>query len=283
MQEYLSNLLSGVNFTDAIDILIVAFVIYKVLGFIRESRAEQLVQGLLLLVAATFLSGVLHLYTLNWILKTTMTLGILALVILFQPELRRGLEQMGRSKLVKPYLGQMDKDKAKAVTNEFVEAIDYLSSKKTGALIVIEMETSLLDVCETGTVINADINEEMIKTIFYDGSPLHDGAVIVRAGKLYAAGCVLPLTENKDLPQELGTRHRAGIGVTEKSDAIAIMVSEETGIISMAKDGKLERYLETKKIEKMLLSLYLNTDKVGFFSKIGLLLRRLRGKKDAEK
>lgn len=278
MQQFINNLVSGIGITDALDILIVAFVVYKILGFIRESRAEQLVKGLLLLVIATFVSQLLHLYTLNWILKTTMTLGIVALVIVFQPELRRGLEQMGRSKIVRPNFIQMNKEKAKVITAQFVDAIEEMSSKRAGMLIVIERQTSLTDITETGTILDADISAELIKNIFYEGSPLHDGAVIVRGSRLYAAGCVLPLTENKHLPAGLGTRHRAGIGITEKSDAVTLIVSEETGIISMAENGKLERFLDEKRVEKALLGIYLNTDRPELFPRSRSILRRFRRK-----
>jgi diadenylate cyclase len=259
MQGYISNIISGVGISDAIDIFIVAFVIYKVLGFIKESRAEQLVKGLLVLVLATVLSDQLHLYTLNWILKGTMTLGVVALVIVFQPELRRGLEYVGRSKLVKAPFGQLDKEKAKTITASFIKAVDGFSTNKVGALIILERETSLTDIAETGTILNAEISTEILGNLFYEGSPLHDGAVIVRGDKIFAAGCVLPLTQNKSLSKELGTRHRAGIGITENSDAITLIVSEETGIISIAVDGKLSRFLDIKTVEKTLLNLFLTT------------------------
>lgn len=259
MKDIMDNITSGIGFIDVIDILLVAFVIYKILGFIRESRAEQLVQGLLLLVVGTWLSGVLHLYTLNWILQGAMALGLVALIVVFQPELRRGLERIGRGKWV-PAFRQLNKTEAKNIVAQFVKAIESASATKLGMLIVFERQTSLTDICETGTIINANINAEIIGNIFYEGAPLHDGAVIVRGRKLYAAGCVLPLTENMDLSTELGTRHRAGIGITEKSDALVIIVSEESGIISMAKDGNVTRYLDIKTVEKELLQMYLNDD-----------------------
>jgi diadenylate cyclase len=259
MSDTLYNLVAGIGINDIIDIALVAFVIYKVLGFIRESRAEQLVQGLLLLVVATWLSGQVHLYTMNWLLQSLLTVGILALIVVFQPELRRGLEQMGRSKIMKPsQFGKLNKDKAMHITHEFVKAVEEFSAKKVGALIIIERQTSLSDICETGTYVDAEISANLLGNIFYEGAPLHDGAVIVRGDRIHAAGCVLPLTENMDLPSDLGTRHRAGIGITEKSDCITLIVSEETGIISIAKDGRLERYLDSKTVEKTLLSVYLS-------------------------
>ena len=170
---------SGIGFTDVIDIFLVAFVVYKVLGFIRESRAEQLVRGLLILLVATFLSGILHLYTLNWILKGTLALGAIALVIVFQPELRRGLEQMGRGKLMNGRLKHINKSEVKDITGAFVEAIENMSTKRVGALIVIERDTSLIDICETGTRIDAEISAELIGNIFYEGAPLH-GMLMLR-------------------------------------------------------------------------------------------------------
>lgn len=259
MKEFVNNLLTGIGITDVIDILIVAFVVYKVLGFIRESRAGQLVKGLLILLAAFFVSDIFQLYTLNWILKGTMTVGIIALIVVFQPELRRGLEYMGRSKLIRPVFGKVNKNKAKSISVEVARAIENMSASRTGALLVVERQTALTDIFETGTILDANITAGLIETIFYEGSPLHDGALIIRGDKLHSAGCVLPLTENKSISKALGTRHRAGIGITETSDALVLIVSEETGIVSMAEDGKLDRFLDAKTVEKSMLNVYLNT------------------------
>ena len=280
MEVFIDRISSSIGITDVLDILIVAFLIYKVLGFIRETRAEQLAKGLLVLIVITMLSDVLHLYTLRWLLSGLMTVGLVAIVVIFQPELRRGLEYLGRSRFSNVF-GEVDKEEAKHIVGEFVEAIEAMSSSKTGALLVIERETALNDIVETGTIINADISAQMIGTIFYEGTPLHDGAVIVRGDRLYAAGCVLPLTQNKELNKELGTRHRAGIGITENSDALVIIVSEETGVISIAQNGKLTRFLDGKKIEKMLLNLYLEEEvKVPFTER---LTRLLKGGRDVKK
>lgn len=278
-KDIMDNIASGVGVMDIIDILLVAFAIYKILGFIRESRAEQLVKGLIFLVLATWISGLLHLYTLNWILKGAMTLGMVALVVVFQPELRRALERMGRGKWV-PAFRQIDKTEAKRIVGEFIKALEYGSATKTGMLLVFERQTSLTDICETGTIINANINADIIGNIFYEGAPLHDGAVIVRGRKLYAASCVLPLTENKGLPGELGTRHRAGIGITEKSDALVLIVSEESGIISLAKDGKVERYLDSKSVEKELLKMYITDDADRPLKNVKKAMDKVGGKKD---
>lgn len=279
METFFNNIVSSIGITDVLDILIVAFIVYKVLGFIRETRAEQLAKGLVILVIITLLSRLLHLYTLNWILSGVMTVGLVALVVIFQPELRRALEYLGRSRFVN-VLDGVDKEEAKRMVLEMVEAIDNMSSSRTGALIVIEGEITLNDIVETGTIIDAAVSTEMIGNIFYEGAPLHDGALIVRGDRLYAAGCVLPLTQNKQLSKELGTRHRAGIGITENSDAMVIIVSEETGVISIAQNGNLTRFVDVKKIEKTLLGLYFDEDrKYTFTERINMLLRGGRNAK----
>ena len=282
MSEIMNDIISGVGITDVIDVAIVAFVIYKILGFIRETRALQLVKGLLVLVLITFLSDQFDLYTLNWILRNTISLGVIALVIVFQPELRRALEYVGRSKFITPTFAQMDKERVKEITASIIKAVDYFSTNKVGALIIMEKETTLTDIAETGTKIDAEISTELLGNIFYEGAPLHDGAVLVRGDRIIAAGCVLPLTQSRTLSKDLGTRHRAGIGITENSDAISIIVSEETGIISIAVDGKLSRFLDIKTVEKTLLNIYLSqvdAEKVkGKMSFINKIWR----KKDAE-
>ncbi|MEA4987336.1 MAG: diadenylate cyclase CdaA [Anaerovorax sp.] len=258
MSDIFSNIFSGIGISDVIDVLIVAFVVYKIVGFIRETRAEQLAKGLLVLVIANFASRLFHLYTLNWILVKTMDLGVIALIIVFQPELRRALEYLGRSKIITKQFAQIDKEKAKQLTSILIKTVEYFSSNKVGALIILERETTLTDIAETGTVVDAKVSSELLGNLFYEGAPLHDGAAIVRGDRILAAGCVLPLTQNKNLSKDLGTRHRAGIGITENSDAISLIVSEETGIISVATDGKLSRFLDLKTVEKTLLNLYLS-------------------------
>lgn len=251
MKDFGRNIVSGVALTDILDILIVAFVIYKILEFIRESRAEQLVKGILFIIFAMLVSDALHLYTLNWILNSAMTLGAFAIVIIFQPELRNGLEHMGRGRWFRS-LVKVDSNQAKKIIENVVQAIKCASEKKTGELIVLEQRTPLTNISQTGTFLNADISAEIIGNIFYEGAPLHDGAVIIRGDKIYAAACVLPLTENKNLPSELGTRHRAGIGISEISDAFVLIVSEETGQISIAREGKIRRNVSYKTVEREL-------------------------------
>ena len=280
MNQFFQNIISNIGVNDVLDILIVAFLFYKLLGFIRETRAEQLAKGLLVLVVVALAARWLHLYTLQWILSNLVNVGLIAVVIIFQPELRRLLENLGRNKLISNFAG-IDLEEAEEITVEIREALLSMSKSRTGALIVFERETSLTDIVETGTLIQAGISREMIGKIFYEGAPLHDGALIVRGDKLWAAGCVLPLTEDKKLSKELGTRHRAGIGITENSDALVFIVSEETGIISKAEDGKLERMLTASRIDELLKSIYIAPEKDSLLDRASRILKG--GKKNAEK
>ncbi|MBQ9931198.1 MAG: diadenylate cyclase CdaA [Firmicutes bacterium] len=245
-----SGVLAGITFTDIIDVVIVAFVVYKIIGFMQATRAEQLVKGLIVLLIATYLSGLFNLYTLNWILKGTLSFGVIALIIIFQPELRRGLEYLGRGGLIR----RRDKDQAKKVASIIVRAVEHFSAERIGALIIIERQILLNDHTEHGTILDSALSEELLGAIFYEGAPLHDGAAIIRGDRIYAAGCILPLSSNRTLSRELGTRHRAGTGITENSDAIAVIVSEETGVISIAIDGNLTRFLDLKTVEKTILN-----------------------------
>lgn len=278
MNQFFQNIVSNIGVNDVLDILIVAFLFYKLLGFIRETRAEQLAKGLLVLVLVALAASWLHLYTLQWILSNLVNVGLIAIVIIFQPELRRLLENLGRNKLISNFSG-IDLEEAEEITIEIREALLSMSKSRTGALIVFERETTLTDIIETGTLIQAGISREMIGNIFYEGAPLHDGALIVRGDKLWAAGCVLPLTEDKKLSKELGTRHRAGIGITENSDALVFIVSEETGIISKAENGKLERNLNAARIDELLQSVYITPDKDSLPDRITKVLKG--GRKNA--
>lgn len=256
MKEFIDNIISSVGITDVLDILIVTYVIYRILGFIKESRTQQLVKGVLVLVLVFFISDLLNLYTLHWILKGTFTLGVIALVVVFQPELRRGLEYMGRSKLVQAPFGTNNVRVDMHVAEEIQDAVTFFSRSKTGSLIVFERSTPLKDIMETGTYVDAAVSAQMLGNIFYEGAPLHDGAVVIKGGRIGAAGCVLPLTSNKNLNPDLGTRHRAGIGITENSDALVLIVSEETGIISKAEEGRLTRRLSREEVGALLVEFY---------------------------
>ena len=254
------SVISGVRILDIVDIAIVAFAIYKTMQFISQTRARQLVKGLLFLIVIMLLSSIFRLYTVHFILYNGLNYGLMAIVIIFYPELRRALEYLGRGKLFSKLFisGDKDKNEVKGMISQICSAVDYFSSNKVGALIVIEREIALGDIAGTGTVVDADVSAALLETIFYEGSALHDGAVIVRADRVYAAGCVLPLTQSKNLEKTLGTRHRAGSGITEVSDALVIIVSEETGIISSASEGKLSRFLDVRSVEKLLYSAYLS-------------------------
>ena len=260
MLEDLMGLLISIRVTDIVDIIIVAFLLYKLLEFIKETRAQQLFRGILLIVAAFIASEVFDLSLLNWLLTSLVTVGLIAVVIVFQPEIRRALEQLGRRGFITGTFRDLSKEESYATVHILVDAVDDFSSTRAGALIAIEQETTLADIIETGVVIDGEMSVRLLGNLFYEGSPLHDGAVIVRGNKVYAASCVLPLTSRQDIGKNLGTRHRAGLGLSEVSDAFIIIVSEETGAISVARNGELSRFLDLKSLEKMLLDIYIQSD-----------------------
>lgn len=260
MAAQLKEIIMSITLWDVIDMAVIAYVFYKLFMLIRETRAEQLIKGIFVLIFATWVSGpsgFFPLYTVNWLLRNTMTVGVIALLIVFQPELRRALEFLGRGGIIlgKPLNEALDKE-TKILIDEITSAVQSLAKKKVGALIVLERETGIGEFMETGTTVDAVVSSQLLQTIFSTNTPLHDGAVVIREKRIASAGCVLPLTENQSLRKELGTRHRAGLGISEHSDAIAIIVSEETGVISTAKDGRLSRYLDAKTLKEMLTNLY---------------------------
>ena len=260
MAMQLKDIIMSITLWDVIDMAVIAYVFYKLFMLIRETRAEQLIKGIFVLVFATWASGpsgFFPLYTVNWLLRNTMTVGVIALLIVFQPELRRALEFLGRGGIIfgKPLIEALDKE-TKTLIDEITAAVQVLAKKKTGALIVLERETGIGEFVETGINLDADVSSQLLQTIFATNTPLHDGAVIIRDKRIASAGCLLPLTENQSLSKELGPRHRAGLGISEHSDAIAIIVSEETGVISTAKGGRLSRYLDGKMLKEMLISQY---------------------------
>ncbi len=244
---------------DFIDIIIMSFIIFNVIKLVRETRASQLVKGILILILAYIISSQFNLKMLSFLLNKFFEFGIIALLIVFQPELRRALEQIGRSK-ISSYWTSASKlhseisfyNRQKACINCIVNAVGSFQNSKTGALIVFERETKLGDIANTGTIINAKPSVPIISNIFYNKAPLHDGAMIIRDGKVYAAACILPLTKNESISIDIGTRHRAAIGITEISDAIAIVVSEENGTISVATNGVLSRNYSTEKLKNKL-------------------------------
>lgn len=243
---------------DILDILIVTFLIYEVIALARQTHAVQLAKGILVILAAYAVASVVKLRTLVWIINSVMNFGIIALVVMFQPELRRALEQVGSTSLfgIRLFKGRADPGDLRAQWQNAIVAVcdsaERMADSRTGALMVLERRTNLSEILKTGTVLNADITPEMLGTIFYEGTPLHDGAVVVRNGRIEAAGCVLPLSNNLEIGKDMGTRHRAALGLSENSDAVIVVVSEETGIISLAKNGVLIRRLDRQNLFNML-------------------------------
>ncbi len=241
--------------TLILDIAIVCFLIYCFFKIVKGSRAWQLIKGIVLLIIATWASGLLNLKILNWILTGIMNLGVIAIIVIFQPELRRALEQLGTNKLAK-FFG-IDKDlatKTKEDIYKIVIAATELAKTKTGALIVIERDIKIQDIIATGIPMDADVSPQLLVNIFEPKTPLHDGAVVISGNKIAAAACVLPLADDKDLAKELGTRHRAAIGISKESDSIVVVISEETGKISVAKDGTLIADVREDVLKKILIS-----------------------------
>lgn len=237
---------------DIVDILVVAFLIYKLMLIIRSTSAARVARSIMLLLVATWLTDVVHMHTLNWILTRFIEVGIIALVIVFQPELRRALERFGGRTMLRfadPLSNRSVEQNAIAAT---VTACEIMAKERVGVLLVFERRTSLEEYFKTGTLIDAKVTDQLLRNLFFKNSPLHDGAVIIRHGRVAAAGCVLPLSENTHLSSDLGTRHRAGIGMSEASDAVVVIVSEETGTISVAIGGMLKRHLAPQTLEKLL-------------------------------
>lgn len=242
-----------IRIMDIVDILIVAYVIYKGIRLLRDTVAAQLAKGIIILILAMQLSSILNLYLVNYILVNVMQVGFIALVVVFQPELRRSLERMGRTKFGSLFFASDEnEDKITDTIAHVCSAVGDLARERTGALIIMERNTRIGDIIRTGVTLNSDVSAALLKNIFVPNTPLHDGAVVIRDNKIYAAACFLPLTQNPDLNLELGTRHRAAIGISETSDCAALVVSEETGKISLALDGTLTRNLTVESLEKAL-------------------------------
>lgn len=257
MQNFITmvmNSLKSMSFTAIIDILVVAFIFYKGYMLIKETRAEQLLKGIAFIIILIPISAIFNLSMLYFILSKTLTIGIISVVIIFQPEIRRALEHLGRSAFEDKH-GFVDKEQRNIYVNEIINAVSNLADSKTGALIAIEQGTGLGEIISSGTIIEAKITSNLLENIFVVNTPLHDGATIIGKDKILAAGCVLPLTNNKEINKKLGTRHRAGIGLSEISDALVIIVSEETGIISLAINGRLTRNYDKDRLRSILLKI----------------------------
>ncbi|GAA0784324.1 diadenylate cyclase CdaA [Hathewaya limosa] len=262
--EYISSVFSAfmstvenMNIFSILDILVVSFIFYKSYNLIKETRAEQLLKGILFVFLIIPISEILHLRTLNWIINQTITIGVLTIVIIFQPEIRKALEHLGRSTFSDKHILE-DEEIRNLVIGEIVTAVENLSYTRTGALIVIEQRTGLAEIINTGTKLDAIVSSALLENIFVVNTPLHDGATIIRNNRIVSSGCFLPLTDNNKLNKKLGTRHRAGIGLSEASDALVIIVSEETGTISLALNGKLLRNYDGEKLKVVLAKLIAN-------------------------
>lgn len=243
------NYLQTIGIADLIDILIVAYLIYKAIMFVRRTNSYNLAKGIIVLFVVLWLSEIFKLTMINYLIRRAVELGLIALLILFQPELRRVLERMGSRLSSSRKVASPVMDTAIAQT---VLACTEMSASKTGALIIFERSAGLSHIMSTGTIINSDITAELLKNLFFNKAPLHDGAVIIKDARIAAAGCVLPLTQSTNLSKELGMRHRAGIGLSEQSDAVVVIVSEETGAISVAIDGMLKRHLTAATLDTLL-------------------------------
>ena len=243
------NIMAAMGLADILDILIVAFIIYRAIWFVRRTNSYNLAKGVIVILVALLLSYVFDLRMIYFLLSHAVEIGLLALVVLFQPELRRVLERMGRSFSATRTASTPEMETAIAET---VQACTDMSASKTGALIIFQRSVSLSSIMATGTIVNADVSAELLKNMFFNKAPLHDGAAIIRDARLAAAGCVLPLTAQTNLSKELGMRHRAGIGLSEQSDALVIIVSEESGAISVALDGALKRHLSGDRLDEIL-------------------------------
>ena len=250
---YVWNQITSIGIADALDILIVSILIYCIYQFVRQRRAAKLALGILSILLATLISDVAGLQALNYILEKLFEVGLIALIIIFQPELRSALEKMGGNFRNLNLIGETPESRNLAEVEELCTAVSELSQSRTGALIVMEKTTRLGDEIKTGVTVDASVNKFLIENIFYNKAPLHDGAMIIRAGRILACGCFLPLTGNPNLPKEYGTRHRAGLGVSEISDAVVIIVSEETGDISLARNGEIQKGISKEYLKESLI------------------------------
>ena len=268
IQEFFSNLRNTfptVSITDIIDVILVAVMIYYVITLIWNTSARRIAWAIVMLLAATLVTELLNLHAVNYLLDRVLQLGFVAIVIVFQPELRRLLERVGSRGTVKNLIGLTQGGPSAtdsiAAIEQVVQACEAMSAERVGALIVFERANSLEQIAETGTKVDAAVSQELIRNIFFPKAALHDGAMIIRSSRVEAAGCVLPLSENWTLSTDLGTRHRAGVGMSETSDAVVVIVSEETGAISVAEGGMLKRHLATQTLQKLLVQKLTGDDK----------------------
>lgn len=275
-------LVPTIQVMDVVDILLVAFVIYKIILMLQTTSSARIAKSIVIILLLTAATSLLNMYLMNYLLDKILEIGLIALVIMFQPELRRMLEKLG-SKSFREILSMKEEQRnIDRVISETVRACEIMSRERTGVLIVFERTTSLEDYQKTGTVIDARVSSELLRNIFFTKASLHDGAVIIRNERIAAAGCVLPLTENRNISSDLGTRHRAGIGMSEVSDAVVVIVSEETGTISVAISGMLKRHLAPQTLEKLLLNELAPKEEVKTRNPLKLLRRQRKEKDDSD-
>ena len=269
-----ANLFLHPDWRNMADVLILTLLIYQVIKLVMHTRSSSLFKGTAVVLVMAWLANALHLSAVSWLLTQIISMGLLFIVILFQPEFRRGLEQIGRSRMMRRIIGLPSKQNPERVEEnvaEIVRAMSNMSRKRIGALIVVERHTGLGDVIESGTRVDAQISQPLIENIFEPNTPLHDGAMVIRNRRIEAAACILPLSEDITISRDLGTRHRAAIGITETTDAVSLIVSEETGIISMAREGRLTRHLDGRSLTILLTELF--TPDRSMYSWIGTLRR----------
>ncbi len=280
--ENVKNYLQLISVADIIDVLIMTFIIYKVLVLIRKTQAARVLKGIALLVVALAIASLAGLNVINFLLSNTLQLGLIALLVLFQPELRRMLETVGGSGSLAKIIGKGDEDSGdmENVIAQVVSATSTLSQQKIGMLLVFERSIRLDEVVKTGTIVDSAVTSMLIRNIFFPKAALHDGATIIRDGRMLAAGCVLPLTTNNNLSPDLGTRHRAGVGVSEVSDAVVVIVSEETGSVSVAIGGMLKRHLKSDTLAALLRNELMPSEDDDEGKGVKKVIKRIKGKKN---
>lgn len=275
-------MLPTIKIMDIIDILVVAFIIYGIITMIQTTGAARIAKSVVIILALTVLTQLLNMYLMNYLLDKILEIGLIALVIMFQPELRRMLEKLGGKSFREVLSMKEEQREIDRVISQTVSACETMSRERTGVLIVFERDTSLMDYQKSGTVIDAQVSSELLRNIFFTKAALHDGAVIIRNERIAAAGCVLPLTQNRNISSDLGTRHRAAIGMSEVSDAVVVIVSEETGTISVAVSGMLKRHLAPQTLEKLLLNELAPKTEKKTWNPIRLLQKKRRKKEDKD-
>lgn len=275
-------LVPTIRIMDIVDILVVAFVIYKIILMLQTTSSARIAKSIVIILLLTALTSVLHMYLMNYLLDKILEIGLLALVIMFQPELRRILEKLGSKSFREILSTKQEQRNIDYVISETVKACEIMSRERIGVLIVFERTSSLEDYQKTGTLIDARVSSELLRNIFFTKASLHDGAVIIRNERIAAAGCVLPLTENRNISSDLGTRHRAGIGMSEVSDAVVVIVSEETGTISVAISGMLKRHLAPQTLEKLLLNELAPKEETKTRNPLKLLRKQRKEKDDSD-